>query len=804
MSTAHPSSAGHHAHTRPQRGGSRRIAGALAVFLVGLSGASYGQATWTAQGPAPSNFGQVEGITDLPVVGAVHTVVAHPSNGSILWIGTVNGGIWKTTSATAASPTWSPLTDDQSSLSIGALELDPTDGTNNTLVAGIGLFSSFSRTGGARAGLLRTTDGGTSWSPLASLAGLNISGIAPRGATMVASVDFADAFNCPNVGIWRSTDTGASFTKVGGSLPNGVAFDLASDPTDNTRLYTGMVYADFCSTAANGIYRSDDTGATWSKVSDATIDALLVNSDFVSNIEIAVGNSGQVYAGVIVSGQLAGLFRSGNAGASWTQLDTPSTNEGGSDVGIHPSPPSLGDEGRVEPGGQGATHFSIRADPSNANLVYVGGDRQPSSGGSPTFPNSIGANDYSGRLFRVDASLGAGSQATALTHNPSTNGNSAPHADSREMVFDANGNLIEVDDGGIYRRTSPSGTGDWFSLNGNLQSTEQHDIAYDTISDILISGNQDTGTTQQPTTGTTTWESIHTGDGGDVAVDAVTLAGSSQSARYSSFQNLGSFRRLVWDASNSFVSGAFPALAVLAGGDPVTPNFVTPVVLNAVDPSRLVIGANNAVYESLDQGATITQLSGPGVTTFGQDAIAYGGKSGGIDNLGVLYVGTGETVYVRTAAAGALTLSTAYTGGTVRDIALDPDDWNTAFAVDATNVYRTSNAGTSWTDVTGTPFDASLRSVVVVPGSPDLVVVGGAGGVYQMDASGSGSWQALGAGLPGAPVFELVYDPTDDILVAGTLGRGAWLLSDPSGASDLIFMDGFESGNTLSWSATVP
>jgi hypothetical protein len=56
------------------------------------------------------------------------------------------------------------------------------------------------------------------------------------------------------------------------------------------------------------------------------------------------------------------------------------------------------------------------------------------------------------------------------------------------MVVDANSDLIEVDDGGVYRRASPlNNTGDWFSINGDLQTTELHDVAYD-INSIPVLG----------------------------------------------------------------------------------------------------------------------------------------------------------------------------------------------------------------------------------------------------------------------------------------------------------------------------
>jgi len=150
-----------------------------------------------------------------------------------------------------------------------------------------------------------------------------------------------------------------------------------------------------------------------------------------------------------------------------SMLDTPVTNENGNFIGLHPRPkgPGLGSAPSAVAGGQGNIHFSIVADPVDHNIVYVGGDRQPLEFGSP---NSIGATEFAGRLFRMDASRPSGSQFISLTHNPTTTSNSAPHADSRDMAFAANGWLIEVDDGGITKRTNPRGVGDWFSLTGNL------------------------------------------------------------------------------------------------------------------------------------------------------------------------------------------------------------------------------------------------------------------------------------------------------------------------------------------------
>ena len=126
---------------------------------------------WLSQGPGPIRNGQVENVQpNNEVVGAIHTVLAHPTDPDVLYIGAVNGGIWKTTNATAASPDWQPLTDHLSSLSIGAMAFDPSD--PDTIVAGINRSSGFAEEGGPLDGLLMTEDGGETWSLIEDLTDL--------------------------------------------------------------------------------------------------------------------------------------------------------------------------------------------------------------------------------------------------------------------------------------------------------------------------------------------------------------------------------------------------------------------------------------------------------------------------------------------------------------------------------------------------------------------------------------------------------------------------------------------------------
>ena len=784
-------------------GGRVRLAtGLVALFVVmavlALSAGAHGQPPpisvtkkWKAQGPGPATDGQSENVTpNDEVVGAIHTVLAHPTDPKVLYIGAVNGGIWKTTNAQSPTPNWQPLTDGLATSAIGALQFDPTDPTSGTLWAGVGKYSSFGRLGGNRVGLYKSTNAGASWTSVTGggiLLGKNVSGVAPRGSTIVISVDTADAFNFGNIGIWRSIDGGTTFTQIGtGSgaatgLPGGVTHDLAGDAANPQRLFTSVIFANLVG-GVNGVYRSTNTGANWTKVSNAAMDALLVSggANGTSNVEFSVGNGNNVYAAFVNAGRLSGLFRSGDGGTTWTAMDRPMT--GPNNVGIHP-------------GAQGSIHLSVAADPVSPNVVYIGGDRQPfrlEEGLSfpPQFPNSIGAENFSGRLFRCDASLPSGSQCAPLTH-VGTAANSSPHADSREMTFDAAGNLIETDDGGIYRRSSPaSAAGNWTSINGSLQVSEQHDLSFDTLPDIVFVGTQDNDDPHQGRQDSADWFVLLSGDGGDTAVDNQTLAPNG-SIRYDSAQGLQAFVRTFWNPANNLQGFAFPPLTVIGGGAPFVGQFTTPVEANAITPTRLVFGGANSVYESIDQGDTIREI-GPGIVINGNgvDAVSYGG----LGNADLLVVGAGDRLFIRTGAHPAsLTQVATYpgtgTGRTVRDIVIDPANAGAIYLTNTTQVFQTLDGGATWNDITGNIqsfLPIALRAIAFVPRADthnpaltnDALVVSTFNGIFvAYESSGFTQWSRLGTDLPNAPILDLFYDAENQVLAAGTLGRGAWKLS---------------------------
>ncbi len=712
------------------------------------------QAQWIQQGPGPSEFGQVENLpTNNEVVGAVNCVTPHPSNADILYIGAVNGGVWRTLNATANTPNWEFISADLPSPSIGALEFDPADASNQTLVVGFGRTSSFLRLGVGPRGIFRTTTGAGPWTnidPAGTLSNRNITGIAAQGATIVVSTDN---------GTYRTTNTGTTWNLISGAagtgLPAGIAYDLVQDPSTSNTIYTNA--------GTNGIYQSTNMGATWTEISNAAVDGALVGA---GNVELAVGNANNIFIAIVTNRILSSLFRSSNGGANWTSLDIPQTTEGPLTMGIHP-------------GRQGNIHLSITADPNDSNVVYIGGDRQPGANETDfsvsQFPNSLGAQNYTGRLFRVDASLATGSQFTAITH-VGTSSNSAPHADSRDMDFDANGELIEGDDGGVYRQSSPNNaSGDWSSLNGNINVSEIHSSAWDAVSNIIISGLQDNGVSEQNFSTNNIWRNRRGGDGGDIAVDDISSAITS--TRYLSTQFFGRFRRRVYNSANEFQSQSNPTLINTATGIGISGfSFVNPIKLNSQNGQRLLISTTGGLFESFDQGNTVTAIPGlaGAVNNFGQDAIAYGAS----DNVEIIYVGSGTNVLIRTTAGGSLSNSTNYSGGNVQGVTIDPDDSQSAFVIDNDQVFETDDTGSSWDDITGNLQSlnpGTLRSIAYIPNSSnDILAVGSDLGVYISPGPNFNTWARLGTNLPIAAVYDLEYDGADEILLATTMGRGAW------------------------------
>src|SRR4029079_19044316 len=128
--------------------------------------------------------------------------------------------------------------------------------------------------------------------------------------------------------------------------------------------------------------------------------------------------------------------------------------------------------------------------PTNPNVIFIGGDREPGPDDGVSFPNASGSKNYTGRILRGTMS-GAGATWEAVVANGA--GGTAPHAGSRAMVFNRDGDLLAGDDGGLYRLNKADVAAErrWSSVNGNLAAAQLSSVAYDVGRDVVIAGTQD-------------------------------------------------------------------------------------------------------------------------------------------------------------------------------------------------------------------------------------------------------------------------------------------------------------------------
>ena len=532
------------------------------------------------------------------------------------------------------------------------------------------------------------------------------------------------------------------------------------DPLNSNVFYAGVTGA------TGGVFKSTDGGLNWTNISAG----IGIINNTTDKILLAVHDDGThvaVFATVDnkvsdrerptpAESTLSGVFQSLDGG-SFKALDVPSGWIWGEFVWL-----DIG-----------------RPDQSKYRLRGIRWQRRVRGGG----------NDY---LTRIDASKTAGSQITPLTGGSF----GSPHADLRDMQIDANGNLILSSDGGLYSLPTPTvNTGAWKAIGGDIGAFELHDIAYDHVSKVIVAGSQDNGTLAQLTPGGTTWNTIEGGDGGDVAIDDVSLAGVNQSIRYLSAQNLLGFQRQVYDSANKLVSTTLLADITKLGNDG---QFITPLEVNNVDPTLILVGGSKHIYMSSNQGTTLTAIDNASVNSGSSGAtMVYGGHQNGVANPDLIYAASGANVLTETTAGGGFT-STAPGGGTIVGVTDNPNNWATVFAIDNNHVFELTNAGGTWVDVTqnltSISGGATFYSIAYVPDAGnDALVLGTSSGVFDAHVSGLGgaaAWSKFGANLPNVIVDNLQYDAHDNVLVAATMGRGAWLVNNVTAA-----LGGISAGN---------
>jgi hypothetical protein len=672
---------------------------------------------WTNIGPAPVLGAQTPG--SRAVSGRVASIAVDPGNLAHWLIGGAQGGIWETTDT---GTTWAARTDAQGSLAMGAIWF----ASNNPSIVYAGTGEpNFSGDSYGGAGLLKSTDGGSTWNitNTAQFAGNAVSAVRvdPTNAnTLVASTVSAifgrvPAFpsSTPPFGVYRSTDGGTTFSFT----LSGQVSDLASDPTNFSHLYAGINTFG----SGNPLWRSLDGGQTFSLVTGPWGTSDLGRVAFA----IAPSNPNTIYVSIArqSNSQLFGLFRSDNAWAAtptWTQIT---------------SAPNFCNT-------QCWYDQALAVDPTNPNILYAGG---------------LGVWRFDGSIWTEIDNVANGI-----------------HVDQHSLVF-ASSRLIAGNDGGVWS-TTDSGA-NWNDHNTTLSTIQFYDGSlHSTDPNFALGGSQDNGT--EKWTGAAAWNFVFGGDGA-----ANAISSSAPNTNWAvSFQGLNIARTT--NGGASFISATSginlsnaPFISkfekcpsnddvFIAGTDTLwrSNNFFTAATptWSANSPA---VGSITGVHFAVSDATCSTYAFG---------------TSGGALRLTSNAGATWTDIDVSNAVPNRAVTDVAFdpTNANVLYVTLSGFDQGTPGQPG--HVFKTSNvlaANPTWTNVTP-PVNLPFNTIISDPGAPSTIYAGSDLGVW-MSTDGGASWAHMGpqVGMPNVAVFELRINAATNRLVAFTHGRGALALT---------------------------
>ena len=616
-------------------------------------------------------------------------------------------------------------------------------------------------------GVWKTTDGGTDWTPLTDAQPSQVI----HSLAMASSTPdtlYAGTAQPQPAGILKSTDGGNTWTRIplGGPLNYGIGSEasivdsIVVHPFDSQTVFA----------AADGQFlRSTDGGATWHSTFSGLGDG--------ATLSIDLANPNRVYAG---GGTVSRILVSLDGGSTWNT--------------------AAGSGPRSLPLLSGTPLVGFAVAPSNANIVYAALRRttddvpffyKTTDGGAnwtaiasplggqinywpwtmsvhPTNPDIVYAGCV-GLSRSVD-----GGQTWSDIGNPAGSAVSI-HVDQHPLIFTKDkGTLLVGNDGGVYSTANPAGAISWSDLNSTLSTVLFYPgmSIHPTNSELAFAGAQDNGTERYRAG--TGWDEVACGDGGWTAIDP-----QNPDNVYAACNGIQVNKSADGGSTFSLANGNIDTTDVA--------EFIPPLVIDPSNPARLYFGTYR-VWLTINQAATWTAIS-PGVSGCGEcglNSIAVAPSDGNT----VYTAGQGKVFVSRNALSGPTATwvdrsPTLPLYAVVTQIRVHPTDPQTAYATVGNtgvgHVYKTTDAGVSWTDLTANLPDMPANDIIIDPDIPKTLYLATDTGVFRSVDDG-GSWVPMASGLPVVIVNSLALHRPTRTLRAATYGRGAWEILVPVGS----------------------
>jgi photosystem II stability/assembly factor-like uncharacterized protein len=669
---------------------------------------------------------------------AVAGIVGQPNT---YYIGTPNGGAWKTTDG---GRTWKPIFDAVHVASVGALAVAPS---NPDII--------YVATGeqGKGHGVYKSTDAGSTWrsAGLGDEHYLSSILVDPKNPDVVVAGAFGSSVPTEPRGLFKTTDGGKSWSKTleGADGTSGVA-DLEPAPDNPSLIYAALnpppgEPGERDQPGESRIYLSGDEGSSWKATGT---DGLPAKSRGRIGLAVVPGTSGRSVLAIMNQG----LFRTDDGGASWYQ----STKD---------------------PRILGSWYFSrVFVDPNNPQIVYV------------MQTCSYRSND-GGKTFFAWRGAPSGEDHHTLWI--------APDKSNRMILGTDQGAIISVNGGDTWTDWLNQPTGQLYHVTTDNQFPYHAYAAQQDSGTIVVPNRSDYGQITYRD-----WFSTGGFESGYIAPDPLN---ASLVYSIGWFGTVFRLDRSTGQLATVFVppvnyQTVWETPLVYSPRDPHTLYYGSQYLLKTSDGATTWEVISPDLSSSAQHPAEVKkpgnghQPDPEGAEQFvdenDKDAAQFA-RNGAIHTIapspvesGMVWVGTsnGLVHLLRAGAWQDVTPADLPKRSDIREIEASHFDPNAAFAVvlvrrdDHPYLYRTGDAGKTWTKITaGLPDDGPAESLREDPERKGLLFAGSETDAYVSFSDGD-LWQSLQLNLPPADVTDFAVHGND--LVAATFGRGLWIIDD--------------------------